>query len=80
MWPAHHEGLVFEPAAPARMAPAEPEDEKAPAVERLEPETGADGEGNEAGAEGEQKHEDVWQVAPQLATPAKLPPEKKKME
>ena len=74
VWPVHHEGLVFEPAAPARMAPAEPEDEKAPAVERLEPETGADGEGNEAGAEGEQKPEDVWQVAPQLATPAKLPP------
>ncbi len=58
------------------MAPAEPEDAKAPAVERPELETGAEGEGDEAGAEDEQKPEarDVLQVAPQLATPAKFPP------
>jgi hypothetical protein len=62
------------------VAPAEPEDAKAPAVERPELETGAEGEGDEAGADDEQpeKPEDVLQVAPQLATPAnfgaKFPP------
>ena len=51
------------------MAPAEPEDEKETvAVRPPELETGAEGEGDEGGAEG------IWQVAPQLATPAKLPP------
>jgi hypothetical protein len=39
-------------------------------------ETGAEGEGDEGGAEGGQQPEgtSIWQVAPQLATPAKLPP------
>ena len=74
VWPVHHKGFVFGPAAPAGVAPAEPEDAKETAVERPELETGAEGEGDEAGAEDEQKPEDVWQVAPQLATPAKLPP------
>jgi hypothetical protein len=51
------------------VAPAEPEDEKETvAVRPPELETGAEGEGDEGGAEG------IWQVAPQLATPAKLPP------
>jgi hypothetical protein len=60
---------VFGRAAPAGVAPAEPEDEKETvAVRPPELETGAEGEGDEGGAEG------IWQVAPQLATPAKLPP------
>jgi hypothetical protein len=52
------------------VAPAEPEDEKETVVVVRPPEleTGAEGEGDEGGAEG------IWQVAPQLATPAKLPP------
>jgi hypothetical protein len=62
-------------AASAGVAPAEPEDEKETVVVRPpELETGAEEEGGEGGAEGEQKPEGVWQVAPQLATPAKLPP------
>jgi hypothetical protein len=57
------------------VACAEPEDEKETVVVRPpELETGVEGEGDEEGAEGEQKPEGVWQVAPQLATPAKLPP------
>jgi hypothetical protein len=73
MWPAHNGDFVFGRAASAGEAPAEPEDEKETVVVRpLELETGAEGEGDEGGAEGEQKPEDVWEVAPQLATPAKL--------
>jgi hypothetical protein len=57
------------------VAPAEPEDEKGTVVVRPpELESGAKGEGDEGGAEGEQQPEGIWQVAPQLATPAKLPP------
>ena len=75
MWPAHNGDFVFGRAASAGVAPAEPEDEKEAAVVRPpELETGAEGEGDEGGTEGEQKPEGVWQVAPQLATPAKLPP------
>ena len=69
VWPAHNGDFVFGRAAPAGVAPAEPEDEKETvAVRPPELETGAEGEGDEGGAEG------IWQVAPQLATPAKLPP------
>jgi hypothetical protein len=50
------------------------EDAKEPAVERPEPEAGAEREGDEVGAEEEQKPGDVWEVAPLLATPDKLPP------
>jgi hypothetical protein len=57
------------------VAPAEPEDEKETVVVRpLELASGAKGEGEEGRAEGEQQPENIWQVAPQLATPAKLPP------
>ena len=68
---------MFGQAASAGVAPAEPEDEKETVVVRPpELETGAkgEGEGDEGGAEGEQQPEGIWQVAPQLATPAKLPP------
>ena len=78
MWPAHNGDFVFGRAADsAGVAPAEPEDEKETAVVRPpELETGAEGlgEGDEGGAEGEQQPKGIWQVAPQLATPAKLPP------
>ncbi len=66
---------MFGRAASAGVAPAEPEDEKGTVVVRpLELASEAKGEGDEGGAEGEQQPADVWQVAPQLATPAKLPP------
>jgi hypothetical protein len=66
VWPVHHEGFVFGPAAPAGVAPAEPEDAKETAVERPELGTGAEGEGDEEEAEAEQETEGVLQVAPQL--------------
>ena len=66
---------MFGRAASAGVASAEPEDEKETVVVRPpELETGAGEEGGEEGAEDEQKPEDVWQVAPQLATAAKLSP------
>ena len=66
---------MFGRAASAGVAPAEPEDEKETVVVRpLELASGAKGEGEEGRAEGEQQPENIWQVAPQLATPAKLPP------
>jgi len=74
-WPAHNGDFVFGRAASAGAAPAEPEDEKETVVVRpLELASGAKGEGEEGRAEGEQQPENIWQVAPQLATPAKLPP------
>jgi hypothetical protein len=75
VWPAHNGDFVFGRAASAGVAPAEPEDEKETVVVRpLELASGAKGEGEEGRAEGEQQPENIWQVAPQLATPAKLPP------
>ena len=68
---------MFGRAASVGLAPAEPADEKETVVVRPpELETGAKGQGDEEGAEGEQQPEGIWQVAPQLATgtPAKLPP------
>ena len=66
---------MFGRAASAGVAPAEPEGEKETVVVRPpELETEAEGEGDEGGAEGGQQPVGIWQVAPQLATPAKLPP------
>jgi hypothetical protein len=57
------------------VAPAEPEVETGIVVVRPpEPESGAEGEGDEKEAEAAQETEAVLQVAPQLATPTKVPP------
>ncbi len=58
VWPAHNGDFVFGRAASAgvALAPEEPEDEKQTVVVRPpELETGANGEGDEGGAEGEQQ-------------------------
>jgi hypothetical protein len=75
VWPVHKGGFVFGQAASAGVAPAEPEVEKGIVVVRPpELASGEEGEGDEEEAEDAQETEAVLQVAPQLATPTKVPP------
>jgi hypothetical protein len=66
---------VFGQAASAGVAPAEPEVKTGIVVVRPpEPESGAEGEGDDKEAEAAQETEAVLPVAPQLATQTKVPP------